>query len=623
MRRTGSKSIAALAALLFFAGASSAFADVEFYQSVDRDQVGVEDSFHLTIVASGAPEDAQIQFPSSNDFEVLSRSQSTQMSYQLGGAGASFNRTQKFVLVMRAKKVGTLILPSAVMSASGKTYRTEPLKITVRPGRMQDPISGRPRRGAPVPDPFRGFPFPDEPLSADEVDEEESPTLRSPRSDADVFLRAGLDRQEVDAGEQLTLSLHILSRVDVSGVDSVTLPKLDGFWSEEIESPTQLSGEPKIINGVPYRAFLLKRLALFPVKPGTLKINSAEADITTGFIFTGRRVHRASNELTVQVKALPPGAPPGFSSASVGKWKLAAEISQDRVELGQPVTLKLSLEGTGNVKNLALPSLRAPPGLRVYDPTTTDKLTPSRGKIGGKRIQEYLVMPQQTGTFTFSGLSFPYFDPETERYEEAKADPVVLTVVAGSGGAISLGGDRSSPTAQAKNLLPAGGLRPLRYRAHFSDREEPIWRANFFLPSLFAPPGIWLAVALFGFVRARLNHQDEQSLKRRRAKAAHRRLAAAEALKTTGSPQAFYAEVEKALRDFLEVKLGVPVTGLTRNLLKERLAQAHLAEDQQLRILRILDACDLGRFAPGGDGGQRNWVLEQAQDVFEGWNTTK
>src|SRR5260370_20714595 len=89
VRRTGSKSIAALAALLFLAGASSAFADVEFYQSVDRDQVGVEDSFHLTIVASGASEDAQIQFPSSNDFEVRSRAQSTPTSYQLRGPGAS------------------------------------------------------------------------------------------------------------------------------------------------------------------------------------------------------------------------------------------------------------------------------------------------------------------------------------------------------------------------------------------------------------------------------------------------------------------------------------------------------------------------------------------------------
>jgi len=621
MKRTGSQ-LAGAFALCFFA-AAPALADVEFYQSVDRDQVGLEDSFHLSIVASGAPEDAQIQFPSSSDFEVLSRSQSTQMSYQLGGSGASFNRTQKFVLVMRAKKVGTLILPSAVMTASGKTYRTEPLKITVKPGRVPGPIAGRPKRGAQIPDPFRGFPFPDEPVGSDELDPEESIPFRGPREEADVFLRASVDKQEVYAGDQVTLSLHILSRVDVSGVDSVTLPKLDGFWSEDIESPTQLSGEQKLINGVPYRAFLLKRLALFPVKPGALKISSAEADITTGFIFTGRRVHRLSNELTVQAKPLPPGAASGFSSSSIGKWKLSAEVSQAQVELGQPVTVKVSLEGRGNLKNIALPPLRGPAGLRIYDPTTTDKLTPSRGRIAGKRTQEYLVMPQQTGTFTFSALSLPYFDPQTERYEEATAEPVSLVVITGKGGAIAMGGDRSQLPSEPKNILPSGGVRPLRYHASFRGEQEPIWRAAFFLPSLVGPPALWLGLILIGLVRNRLNQQDEKSVRRRRTRAAHRRLARADALKASGTSQAFYAEVEKALREFLEVRLGVSVVGLTRTALSERLNRAGVSDEQRVRILQVLDACDQARFAPGGDGGQQDWVLEQVQTVMDCWKQKK
>jgi len=617
MKRTGSQ-LAPAFALCFFA-ATRALADVEFYQSVDRDQVGLEDSFHLTIVASGAAEDAQIQFPSSSDFEVLSRSQSTQMSYQLGGSGASFNRTQKFVLVMRAKKVGTLILPSAVMTTSGKTYRTEPLKVGVKPGRLPGPIAGRPKRGVQVPDPFRGFPFPDEPFGSDELDQEESIPFRGTHEEADVFLRASVDKQEVYAGDQVTLSLHILSRVDVSGVDSVTLPKLDGFWSEDIESPTQLSGEQKLINGVPYRAFLLKRLALFPVKPGTLKISSAEADITTGFIFTGRRVHRVSNELTVQAKPLPPGAPSGFSNSSVGKWRLSAEVSQAQVELGQPVTVKVSIEGRGNLKNIALPTLRGPPGLRIYDPTTTDKLTPAHGRIAGKRTQEYLVMAQQTGLFTFSALSLQYFDPQTELYEEATAEPVSVAVVPAKGGAIAVGSDRSHLPSEPKNILPAGGARPLRYRASFQGEQEPTWRAAFFLPSLLGPPAVWLGLILFGLVRSRFNQQDESSVRRRRTRAAHRRLARADALRASGTAEAFYAEVEKALREFLEVRLGVPIIGLTRTVLAERLDQAGVPEEQRVRILQVLDACDQARFAPGGNGGQRDWVLEQVQTVMDRW----
>src|SRR5262249_55571054 len=153
--------------------------------------------------------------------------------------------------------------------------------------------------------------------------------------------------------------------------------------------------------------------------------------------------------------------------------------------------------------------------------------------------------------------------------------------------------------------------------------QEPIWRAAFFLPSLLGPPAVWLGLIIFGLLRSRLNQQDENSLRRRRTRAAHRRLARADALKASGPSEAFYAEVEKALREFLEVRLGVPVSGLTRSALAERLHEAGVPEEQQARILQVLDACDQARFAPGGDVGERDWALEQVQNVIDRWKQTK
>jgi len=228
-------------------------------------------------------------------------------------------------------------------------------------------------------------------------------------------------------------------------------------------------------------------------------------------------------------------------------------------------------------------------------------------------------MAQQTGLFTFSALSLQYFDPQTELYEEATAEPVSVAVVPAKGGAIAVGGDRSHLPSEPKNILPAGGARPLRYRASFQGEQEPIWRAAFFLPSLLGPPAVWLGLILFGLVRSRFNQQDESSVRRRRTRAAHRRLARADALKASGTAEAFYAEVEKALREFLEVRLGVPIIGLTRTVLAERLDQAGVPEEQRVRILQVLDACDQARFAPGGNGGQRDWVLEQVQTVMDRW----
>ncbi len=111
------------------------------------------------------------------------------------------------------------------------------------------------------------------------------------------------------------------------------------------------------------------------------------------------------------MKPLPPGAPPGFSAVNVGHWDLSTEASESEVELGQPVTVKVILEGRGNLHNVVLPPLTAPEGLKVYDPTPSDKFSVSRGQVGGRQVREYLVMPQQTGTFTLPGALVPVLRP--------------------------------------------------------------------------------------------------------------------------------------------------------------------------------------------------------------------
>ncbi|HEX8537576.1 MAG TPA: BatD family protein, partial [Cystobacter sp.] len=612
MRRIGSGH-AALAAIALLFAALPAWAEVEFYQTVDRTEVGTEDVFQLTVVVVDPPDNAQVQFPAPEDFEVLSSSQSTQRSIQMSGGGPPVIQTvRKHVLMMRAQRAGNLTLPPAVLSSGSRTWRTDSIKMTVRKGRVSPPAGQAQAGRQRMPDPFRNFPpfgGMQDPF-ADEEEEEEDPRggiqedVRIPRGDSDLFVRATLDKKQAYVGEQVTLSLYIYSRVDLSSVDSVSMPKLEGFWSEDVESPTQLTGEQRIVNGIPYRTYLLRRRALFPMKTGTLSITPAEADITTGMLFVGHRVHRVSNPLEVEVKPLPPGGPKGMSTAQVGDWKLSVETSQQRVELGQPVTVKVILEGSGNVKNITPPRLEAPPAFKVYDPSTTDKMLPNKLRVQGRRTQEYLVMPQRTGTFTLPALEFPYFDPKTGRYEVSRTEPVEIVVEPGAGGAASAQTGSPTPMADAaaepKNVLTAGGLRPLRYQARFEAPAAVVWQRPFFLPAVLTPVGLMLALGLGGLVRGRWSAQDEGSRSRQRARAARKQLAAAEKLRA-GNSSAFYGEVEKALLNFLAARLRVPVGGLTRDALDAKLSEAGVEEARRQRVRFVLEACDTGRFAPGAE----------------------
>src|SRR5207249_10151661 len=99
----------------------------------------------------------------------------------------------------------------------------------------------------------------------------------------DLLLRASVDNDKPFVGQQVTYSLYLLARINVSGIDKLQLPRLAGFWTEEIEAPQQLVGEGRILDGVPYRSFLLRKRALFALRPGKAVIEPAEAEVLTVF----------------------------------------------------------------------------------------------------------------------------------------------------------------------------------------------------------------------------------------------------------------------------------------------------------------------------------------------------
>src|SRR5215471_10116291 len=425
MRRTGSQLVTAIALAL---AASALAADAPVVtQEADRTEVGTDDIFTLTVRAVDAPSGSSIQLPDLPTVETIGTSRGVQSSIRFGGGGPRVQQISTLTVRMRAQKAGKLVLPPAELHAGNSVYRAQPVTLTVKAGHVPAP-QGTSR---PAPDPFGLSPFGHD-------DEGDNPfdvfrRRQQAAGERDLFLRGELDKKEVYQGEQATLSLWIYARVDLSRVDAVTMPKLDGFWTEDVETPKELTSETRTIDGVPYRAYLLRRLALFPVKSGQREIGPVEADITTGFLFAGRREHRASQPLTLKVKPLPPGAPPGFQPSSVGSWTLGSELTSNRTELGTPVTLRLTVEGRGNVKDLVLPHPGVPPALKLYDPTSTDKISNVRSRIQGRRTQEFLVLPQQTGTFEIPALELAYFDPETGRYERSRTSPLTLTVVPGAG----------------------------------------------------------------------------------------------------------------------------------------------------------------------------------------------
>ena len=600
-----SRRIGSAAAALLVAFAASAAEDVQVSARTDADEVALDGTLNLMVTAtvSSKGEQAELTLPDLKDFDVVSRSQSEQVAFTFVNGAPSFRRTTVTTVKLAPRREGQLVIEPARVTYRGRTYSTQPISVrALPPGQAPAPkarAAGPPppadpdAEGSATADPFQDM---------------------HPQS-RDLVLRASIDRERPFVGQQVTYSLYLLARVNVSGIDKLQLPRLDGFWSEEIEAPQQLVGEARIIDGVPYRAFLLRKRALFPLRAGKVQVEAAEVEVMTGFgmLFSRSSTRRSSQTLALDVQPLPTvGRPAGFDAGNVGSWTLTASVDPVAVSVGQPVTFKLVAQGRGNVRNLALPKLGQIPGLRSYDATSNDKSAVEQGQVTGSRTVEQLLVPERTGAVEIPALSMDVFDPAQKAYRTVHTDPIKLDVHAGA----------ANPSAgtqvPAQNLLAAGGLRPIRLRLTQTSVEPPPWTRAWFWPLLAIGPLAVALVAGTGRVRRLLARDPAEERIKKARSAARARLRGAEALlerqrRGESSAAEFHAEVARALTGYLADKQSIAVAGMTRDEVGRALLDRGHPSGTVRAVLGVLDECDRARFAPGGaDLASQEARLERA-----------
>ena len=607
-RRTGK---ALLLSLLLAARAQAAGSDVDLSATADRDEVALDGTLTLEVTAtySQKGDPGELSLPAFRDFDVVSRSQSEQVSFAFLNGAPSFRRTTIYSIALTPHHAGDAVIEPARLSWQGRTFTTQAIKVRVLPaGQSPAPRAQRQARGQGL----QGQP--DAPDPAPDMPDLSDPFQDLHPGSKDLVLRATVDHDHPFVGQQVTYSLYLLARINVSGIDKLQLPRLDGFWSEEIEAPQQLVGEARIIDGVPYRSFLLRKRALFPLRAGKASIEPAEVEVLTGFgmLFSRGNARRQSQAVPLDVQPLPPGKPAGFDQGNVGQWELKATFEPHQVAVGQPVTLKLTATGRGNVRDLILPKLGNVPGLRAYDATTTDKQGVEQGHVTGTRTVEQLLVPERTGQLELPALTLDIFDPIQKQYRTLRTEPVKLEVVPAAPG----GG--ASAAAPSQNLLGAGGVRPIRLRFSAARAPAPPWTRPWFWPLLALGP-FGLAVLLVSDKARRLLTSDPSQQRVRGARgAARKRLRGAEALVAGGEADSFYAEIARALTGYLGDKQGVVAAGLNRDELSQALlARGHAAETVR-RLLTVLDECDRARFSPGArETVARQAMLSRADKLLE------
>ena len=549
--------------------------------------VEVGEQFNVTFIIEGEDKVTDFTWEPSSDFQLLwgpQKGQSSSVQIVNGNMTKSVQSTYSYIL--KANNVGKFTIPSAVAKVKKNEITSRPVSIEVvaaRQNSSQGATSGQ--------------------------QQQSRPRQQAGVQAGDIFLAMSLDRTNVVVGEPIIATLKIYQRVNIAGFEGVTFPTFNGFWSQELEAPTNIEFARETYEGQIYNAALLRKFVLIPQQAGQVTIDPAEliclvnirvssggTSIFDGFFDDYRTVRQkvASKPVRVNVSALPSGAPASFGGG-VGSFSILAKLSKDVVKTHEAASLIVTVSGRGNVSLLEAPKVSFPPDMEVYDTKISDKV--DKGGLSGSKTYEYPFIPRSYGDFVIEPVKYTYYDVNQKRYVTLQTQPINLTVEKGneteSGPVIVSGVTRKD----VQNL--GSDIRFINIK-----KSELTGKGTFFVGTasfwIITVVLVILAVLCWAIFRKMAARKaDVAGTKNRKAtKMAMKRLHLAGTFLKQNLYTAFYEELHKALLGFVSDKLNMPAAELSRDRISESLAERGVAQESIDTFIGILDACEFARYAP-------------------------
>ena len=211
----------------------------------------------------------------------------------------------------------------------------------------------------------------------------------------------------------------------------------------------------------------------------------------------------------LEVKPLPAAGRPADFSGAIGKFQLSVEGAPKQVKVGDPVTLKMYVTGSGNFDRVNVPELVDRKGWHAYEASSV--FSPNDEILtNGTKTFEMAVVPEEKKT-QMPQVRFSYFDSETGKYVTLTSNPAPLTVEDGApptpapAPVAKANPEPEPPPAPEPPEQEVKDIVGLKYefgtaRGSF----EPVYRSRVFWMVQGAP-----ALALLGLLGARLFRKDE------------------------------------------------------------------------------------------------------------------
>jgi hypothetical protein len=573
--------------------AAAAFADDPLvYATLQPAQILLGESAQFTITNLGdGTNPITMPVVSGLKFEIIARTREVQIIN-----GTTLPSTS-VVMRVTPQIAGIFTIPAV-------TPKAQPLVLQVNAASSGTSIPRPTGPGAPIPPPI---------LSGGSV-----PKGVRLTDDGSAYVRLSIPKRDVYVGESVPIEMEVGMRSGfVASING--LPKL----TDDNFALNNLSHQPerteKLINGEPF-VLLTWRSTLAVIKPGSFSL-SAEVPLTVKIRTRPKRdsslddrfgdpfwqnlfgatipkdinVTSPAQELTVH--ELPAEGRPVDFHGAIGTFSITSDVSPTKAEVGDPLTLRMRVSGSGNFDRVDSSMLDHLDQWRTYPPKSSFNSSDPLG-FSGMKAFEQPVIASKPGVQELPGLTFSYFDPNKRRYETARSASLSVSI------SPSLADSRAAPpavSAASPENKYAAGLRPDHVETTAMSSLIPLYLQPKFLP---VPSIIILAFAA-GWVSARRRWgagERESASDRIASRAAKRVLAQMQGAARAGDAALFFDSARTALQSVLAARWQLAPEEITTTEVESRVGaendirQLFALADEAKYSGRKLNATDFARW---------------------------
>ncbi len=569
--------------------------------------VYVGDNFTVTFVVEGEARD--FKGPSFKGFSLRSGPNygSQQYSSWNNGQISSSHKTT-FSYRVLADMEGTFTVGAASCIVDGKKVSSPSFNIKVEKmsqAQQQQRQQQQQRRQA-------FDPWAQQPQPASQID------------GTKLFARTSVSNANPYQGEQVIITYKVYTQVPLSQVGIDKLPGNKGFWAEDLSAGKQIKQYEESLNGQRYQVAEIRKGALFAQESGRLTIEPLDLNVLAMVQAPRRRTGTLldlfddpffnmaqaveyplhTKPVSVNVRKLPAG-PDDFSGA-VGSFSVKGGLSLNKVKSNEAVSYRLTISGRGNLMLVTPPTPEFSSSFEVYDPQIEDNISKNDNGVSGSRTYEWVLIPRSQGHYTIPAYRFVYFDPASAQYVTLTVDAQELEVEKGKA-TVAVKDDVQLLNSDINYIHPINKLRPINNRAGNNN----LWAILMGISILAA-----IGVNIFG-KKALAKREDTAGLRMRRAtRMARRRLKKAASFLGSGDTNRFYEEIYRAIWGCLSDKYNIELSQLNRDTVSACLADKQVPDEQQQRIMKVLQDVDFARFAPGDAEAQKQTIYDEALQMI-------